>query len=460
MRLRTLFVSGLRRSYSSIDPVNSTIEAESRIKLPSLSSTALIDMSPTEGQMAEVQELVMNTEASTSNVESESILVQQTASHGAQLDSSLTSASAHPALKWFHASEEQYPWIKNGTVRSSNTPLLKFVHLTIPEDPSSLIHHLGNLHGPKFDLTTWARALLFRVLEDGFTTTLQKISAVKDGWLRKGHGHTRPSPAREVFDAVRASLSISCTLRLEDHQIIRSLWCITCTHRAASNLAAIAEIPVPIHVSEWIQDEQDPPYPEIIALRSLSGVHALYASLFRLQFYLKTSLATATTTTDTSENDFPRVQLGGKDKASQQAWSLISALEELENSSKFLLDQDSVLTEAPREPLSKAIADVLSTSRRSDNPDAFLIHVVDSEVDSSGQRPSKWCLMVLKDDADFNDGRELAALLRDAAKEVDGIALEHKIDEYESLTATMDWYFPTPEDMRFIEDWGASLASN
>ena len=420
--------------------------------------------------MADLLQLGVNAEVPLSNVESESTAVQQATSDGATLiDSSFTSSPAHSALQWLHASEESYPWIKNGTIRSPDTPLLKFVHLNIPEDSSSLITHLRDLQGSKFDLTTWARALLFRVLADGFTSTLQRIPDVKAAWLQRGQelGYGRPGPGHEP---VRASLSVTCALGLEDHQIMRSLWCITCTHAAASNLAVVAGIPIPIPLSEWIQHEQDPPYPEIRALRSLSGFHAFYASFFCLQFGLKVTPTTnsTTTTTLTVESEVPRAPLvGDKDKASQETWRIILSLardddnndnNDNNNASRFLLDHDTVITSVPRTPLPQAITAVL-TIRREDNPPAFLIHVVDSKVDAlSGRRPSKWCLMVLKHDTDFRDHRELAALLREEAKESSVVALEHKIDEMDGMLRTADLYLSTPEDGRFLEDWGDSLA--
>jgi hypothetical protein len=392
--------------------------------------------------MDDVQEVVIENEASTSNTDSES-MIQQAASHIVQDSRSIP---LHPSLKWLYVTEQRYPWSKNATIRYSNTPLLTFVLLNILEDPTSLIHCLRDLQGSSFDLTDWDRALLFRILDDdGVTTTLENISFVKYEWLKKGPA---PTNAHTSSAPIRAGFSVSSKLRFEDHQIIRTLWCVTCTHRAACNLAAIAEIPFAIEISKWTLAEQDPSYFEITALRSLTRIHALYAAVQGIQFRLMMSPTTP---------DSPRVQLA--DSACRQTWGLVAALE-AHDSSSLLVDRDSVLTEVLPEPMASAIAQVLLTSSW-DGPSALLIRTIDNSITAGGlgQGGRKWCLMVLKD-ADFNNVTELAGLLREATNEAGGVVIEHEIVDQKSHITTLNLGFVGPEDARFLSDWETSLASD
>jgi hypothetical protein len=306
--------------------------------------------------------------------------------------SSHENAMVHPLLKWANPSPNLAPWTRHATIRHSNMVLFQFSHLSIPEDQETLLECLEQQSdrgdGSIGDI---AGSLISRFLgHAAMTTTPRQILHLKNEWFKKGNDVTTgsESPLRAIF-------IFRTFIRISDWQIVRELWCISCTLQAIQNLAAIASVDfdaIPAR-SRWCSDMHPFSSSDFRLIHSLAGKVSATAAINSTELHL--------------EN---HVMDSGKSRC---LWVSRAPSEDIEKTFSlspgdccFPVDNESSLMEVLEKPLP------IDFERRLDTG---LVRASGGEIllrkgEHWSETTPKWCLLVL-DELDFEDERELGRSL-------------------------------------------------
>lgn len=186
---------------------------------------------------------------------------------------------SHPLLKWVRISPTEVPWTAHATIRHSNMCLLAFSHLSLPKDVDSLLACLRQGSSLGIGSTrTIAMSLVLSLTDHSLVrnTTMDRILQLKTDWLREGESTSNRSeyPLRALF-------LFRTYIRTSDWQIVRELWCISCTAQTVHSLAKIAGFSVDNMRIRMQQSAKEYPLPasDFETLRGLTGGNAASAAI-------------------------------------------------------------------------------------------------------------------------------------------------------------------------------------
>lgn len=186
---------------------------------------------------------------------------------------------SHPLLRWAIISPIDVPWTVHATIRHSNMCLFAFSHLSLPKDLESLVAYLRQASSLGLGSTRTIAMSLVASLTDHLmvrNTTVDRILQLKNDWLRESESAFNDSNC-----LLRALFVFRTYIRTSDWQIVRELWCISCTTQTVHNLAKIAGFSIDSLQIRMQQSAKEHPLPpsDFEALRILTGNDAASAAI-------------------------------------------------------------------------------------------------------------------------------------------------------------------------------------
>ena len=375
----------------------------------------------------------------------DAIMEDQPAPVGDEGVESYENTTSHPLLRWVNASPYQAPWTRHATIRHSNMSLFMFSHLPLPEDSDTLVEFLQQVSGMRAgSIGDIALGLISSFLDctSAMTTTSNRILQLRNEWLKEGSGVAAGSES-----PVRALFSFRTYVRTFDWQIVRELWCISCTLQAAQRLATIAgvDFEVPRAPTRWSTDMHLFPSSIFNSLHSLTRKDSATAAINSTVLYLAIH---------EREKGQYRCQWISSDasESTMKSFSLLSPSVCCRGTLASLMDNGTALMEVLEKPLPKDLKHCLGP-QLSASQGAILL----CKGRHWPEIAPRWCLMVLNE-LDFEDNRELGRSL---------IQAKDKGDYYTFAFAS--WHDkagePTKElidhsvDGRFLDRWIDHLSS-
>lgn len=186
---------------------------------------------------------------------------------------------SHPLLKWARISPTDVAWTAHATIRHSNMCLFAFSHLSLPQDPESLVECLRQASSLGVgSARTIAMSLVVSLTDPSLVrnTTMERILQLKNDWLREGES------ASNVSEFPVSALFVFRThIRTSDWQLVRELWCISCTAQTLHTLAKVAGFAINALRTRMQQSANEDPLPasDFEALRGLTGSDAASAAI-------------------------------------------------------------------------------------------------------------------------------------------------------------------------------------
>ena len=375
----------------------------------------------------------------------DTIMEDQPVPIGDQGIESYENTMSHPLLRWANTSLHQAPWTRHATIRHSNMSLFVFSHLPLPEDPDTLVECLQQVSDQGGEsISDIARGLISSFLGDtgAMTTTLNRILQLKNEWLKEGKDVTTGPGS-----AVRASFSFRTCVRNFDWQIVRELWCISCTLQAVQRLATIADIDFEVLRAPtlWSTDMHLLSSSVFSSLHSLTQKDSAGAAINSTVLYLAVHV---------EECGQHRCQWTSCDASESisKPFSLLSPSVCRHGTLASLVDKGTALMEVLEKPLpidlKRRLGPQLSVSG-----DEILL----CKGRHWPETTPKWCLMVLNE-LDFGDNRELRRSLARAKdkRECYTFAFHGSPDEAgEPIKELVDHSV----DGRFLDMWINHLSS-
>jgi hypothetical protein len=307
---------------------------------------------------------------------------------------------SHPLLKWAKSSPTDVPWTAHATIRHSNMCLFVFSHLSLPKDLESLVVCLRQASSLEVgSARTIAMSLVLSLTDHMLVrnTTMDRILQLKNNWLREGESACNGSeyPLRALF-------VFRTYIRTSDWQIVRELWCISCTAQTVHNLAKIADFSVDSLRTRMRQSAKEHPLPasDFETLRTLTGSNAASAAINSKVLYHRV----ASPVREDSRFDYPwESRLASEDM--NKSFSLFDPRICYREMIASFLDRGTALMEILKKPSPKNLWYYLGPeipAKRS----AILLH----KGDHWPQATPSWCLMIL-DELELEKSDELARRL-------------------------------------------------
>ena len=223
---------------------------------------------------------------------------------------------------------------------------------------------------------------------------MERILQLKNDWLREGESASNVSEF-----PVRALFVFRTYVRTSDWQLVRELWCISCTAQTVHTLAKVAGFGINALRTRMQQSAKEYPLPasDFEALRGLTGSDAASAAINSKVLYHCVASP------------------GGKTGGFGCPWESRLASEDMKRSFSLLapsvcfrertascLDRGTALMEVLKKPSPKKLSDHLGPeipARRG----AILLQ----KGQHWAQTTPSWCLMIL-DELELEEGEELA----------------------------------------------------
>jgi hypothetical protein len=186
---------------------------------------------------------------------------------------------SHPHLTWAKLSADA-PWAARAAIRHSNTCLFVFSHLSLPEDLDSLSSCLQQASSVGIGSTrAIAKSLVVSLTDHALVknTTIDWILQLKNYWLWETVYASIGSK-----NLLRALFAFRSYIRTSDWQVVRELWCISCTAQTLHNLATIAGLNMDgvLRSRIWQREKESLlPVSDFEALRRLTGSGAASAAI-------------------------------------------------------------------------------------------------------------------------------------------------------------------------------------
>jgi hypothetical protein len=358
---------------------------------------------------------------------------------------SYENTTSHPLLRWANTSLHQAPWIRQATIRHSNMSLFMFSHLPLPEDPDTLVECLEQVSSQGAEsIGDIARGLISSFLgyTGAMTTTLGRILQLKNEWLKEGNDVTTGSES-----PVRALFSFRTCVRSFDWQIVRELWCISCTLQAVQRLAIIAEIDFEVlrAPTRWSTDMHLFSSSVFSPLHSLTQKDSVRAAINSTVLYLAIHVR---------ECGQHRCQWISRDASESisKSFSLLSPSVRYHGTLASLVDKGTSLMEVLEKPLPTDLKHRLGPQLSASGGEILLC-----KGRHWPETAPKWCLMVLNE-LDFGDNRELGRSLTRAKdkREYYTFAFRSSHDEAGEPTKEL---IDHSVDGRFLDMWIDHLLS-
>ena len=186
---------------------------------------------------------------------------------------------SHSQLTWAELSTDA-PWTAQATIQCSNMCTFVFSHLSLPEDLdllSSCLQQASSVGIGSTRAIAKGLAVSFNDRALAKNTTIDWILQLKNYWLWET---VYASNGSEKL--LRALFAFRTYIRTSDWQVVRELWCISCTAQALHNLATIARLSTDsvLRPRNWERaEESHPPVSDFEALRRLTGSGAASAAI-------------------------------------------------------------------------------------------------------------------------------------------------------------------------------------
>jgi len=350
--------------------------------------------------------------------------------------------ASHPLLKWAKISPTDVPWTAHATIRHSNMCLFAFSHLSLPKDLESLLACLRQGSSLGVGSTrTIAMSLVVSLTDHSLVrnTTMGRILQLKNDWLREGESASNGSeyPLRALF-------VFRTYIRTSDWQIVRELWCISCTAQTVHSLAKIAGFSVDSLRIRMQQSAKEHPLPasDYEALRGLTGIDAASAAINSKVLYYRV----ASPGGEIGRFGFPWDSRPVSEDM-KRSFSMLAPSVCYRERTASCLDRGTALMEVLKKPLPKNLWHHLGPvipARRG----AILLQ----KGPHWPQTTPSWCLMIL-DELELEKSEELAQRLW-TQENYQAFAFAPWHDETgEPLQATMDY----SGDGEFLEVWMKDL---
>jgi hypothetical protein len=304
---------------------------------------------------------------------------------------------SHPLLKWAKVSPTDIRWTAHATIRHSNMCLFAFSHLLLPEDPESLVACLRQASSLGVgSARTIATSLVVSLTDPSLVrnTTMERILQLKNDWLREGESASNVSES-----PLRALFVFRTYFRTSDWQLVRELWCISCTAQAVHTLAKFAGFSISTLRSRMQQSAKECPLSasDFEALRGLTGSDAASAAVNSKVLYH----CVASPGGETGGVSCPwESHLASEDM--KRSFSLLAPSVCSRERTASYLDRGSALMEVLKKPSPKKLLYHLGLeipARRG----AILLHKGHLLL----QTTPSWCLMIL-DELELDESEELA----------------------------------------------------
>ncbi|OCL11766.1 hypothetical protein AOQ84DRAFT_361218 [Glonium stellatum] len=362
-----------------------------------------------------------------------------------QDDEPYKNTPSHPLLKWVNTSPSDTSWIRHGTIRHVNMPLFMFSHLALPEDPDTLAACLQQMNGlterPVRDI---ALGLIesFRDPMGAVSTSLNRILQLKNEWLKEGSNVTVESES-----PVRALFSFRTSVRSSDWQILRGLWCISCTLLAALELAKVAGVDLGELSSRtwWSIDTNLFSLSVFSSLRSLTRKDSATAALNSIILYL---------TVQGKVGDQYCCQWIPRNASERIPASFTLLLPKIcrRGTLASAVDQATALMEVLEKPLPQDLRALLGPQLSVSRATILL---------RRGQHwpeiTPQWCLMVLNE-IDFEDNRQLGRSLAEVKDK--GLYYTFTFaSSYDEAGEPTEELIDQSVDVRFLDTWINHLLS-
>jgi hypothetical protein len=375
----------------------------------------------------------------------DTIMEDQPVPIGDQGIESYENTTSHPLLRWANTSLHQAPWTKHATIRHSNMSLFMFSHLPLPEDPDTLVECLQQVSGQGAEsLSDIARDLISSFLDytGAMTTTLNRILQLKNEWLKEGNDVTTGSEW-----PVRALFSFRTCVRSFDWQIVRELWCISCTLRAVQRLATIADIDFEALCAPtgWSTDMPSFSSSVFRSLHSLTQKDSARAAINSTVLYLTIQVG------ECGQHSCQWISREASEDISK-SFSLLSPSVCCHGTLASLVDKGTALMEVLEKPLPTDLKRRLGPQLSASGGEVLLC-----KGRHWPETAPKWCLMVLNE-LDFGDNRELRRSLARAKdkRECYTFAFRGSHDEAGEPTKEL---IDHNVDGRFLDMWIDHLSS-
>jgi hypothetical protein len=322
--------------------------------------------------------------------------------------------------------------------------LFRFSHLLLPEDPDKLVECLRQVSGLGAEsIGDIARGLISSFLghTGAMATTSNRILQLKNEWLKEGNDVTAGSES-----PVRALFSFRTYVRF-DWQIVRELWCISCTLQAVQGLATIADIHVEVlrAPTRWSTDMHLFSSSVFSSLQSLTGKDSATAAINSTVLYLAIHVR---------EGGQHRCQWISCDDSDSitKSFSLLSRSVCFRGTLGPLMDKGTALMEVLEKPLPIDLKHCLGPQLSASGGEILLC-----KGRHWPETAPKWCLMVLNE-LDFGDNRELRRSLARAKdkREFHTFAFHGSHDESGEPTKEL---IDQSVDGRFLDMWIDHLSS-
>lgn len=308
---------------------------------------------------------------------------------------------SHPQLTWTKISDDA-PWTARATIQHSNMCLFVFSHLSLPEDPDSLLSCLRQASSVGIGSTrAIADSLVVSFTDHSLVkhTTLDRILQLKNDWLWEPEYVSNGSE-----NLLRALFAFRTYIRTSDWQVVRELWCISCTAQTLHNLARIAELNMDgVWRSRVRQQAEESPLPasDFEALRRLTGSRAASAAINSKVLYL---CLPSRTNGEAGSFGFPWEACVDSDQL-RRSFSLLAPSVCCHGRVVQCINRGVALIEVLKKPLPKGILRVLG-------PEIPAIRgaILLQKGQHWPQTTPMWCLMIL-DEIEVERGKELARRL-------------------------------------------------
>jgi hypothetical protein len=353
--------------------------------------------------------------------------------------------TSHPLLKWANTPLHQAPWTRHATIRHSNMSLFVFSHLPLPEDPDTLMECLQQVSGQGAEsIGDIARDLISSFLDHtgAMTTTLNRILQLKNEWLKEGNDVTTGSES-----PVRALFSFRTCVRSFDWQIVRELWCISCTLLAVQELATIAKSDFEVlrAPTRWSTDMHLFSSSVFSSLHSLTQKDSARAAINSTVLYLAIHVK------ECGQHCCQWISRDASESISK-SFSLLSPSVCCHGTLASLVGKGTALMEVLEKPLPIDLKHRLGPQLSASGGEILLC-----KGRHWPETAPKWCLMVLNE-LDFGDNRELGRSLTRAKDkgEYYTFAFHGSHDEVGEPTKEL---IDHSVDGRFLDMWIDHLSS-